>query len=290
MKRGAGEETVMFELKKFLNLNSFRAGSFGAMGAAFAGFDKILNWKLLRGSHLFPGFDGGTCVNEAAIVAAGHPYRAVRSIEDCPENFSRPAATYALFLNDLIENDALRGRILMPFVTKLEGSADGLAVEKARTELIVLRTASAILAPALLRHGFFEASERLRRIRSPYELIGLTQKLFDASENRPYAPYSWMSQALSELADAAHACWRNEFVDAAKAAAIVAANVGQAMQRTSRRRGHRALTRVYRQAGEILDSALKLGKQGDATSIAEASERLDEAKRKGAPAGLMVVS
>jgi hypothetical protein len=280
----------MFELKKFLNLSSFRASSFGAIGAAFVGFDKILNWKLLRGSHLFPGPDGGTCVNEAAIVAAGHPYRAVRSIEDCPENFSRPAATYALFLNDLIENDALRGRVLMPFVTRLESSADELATEKARAELIVLRTASAILAPALLRHGFFEASEKLRRMRSPYDLIGLTQRLFDVSENRSYAPLSWMSQALSELADAAHACWRNEIVDAAKGAAIVAANVAQAMQRTSRRRGHRALARVYRQAGEILDSALKLGKQGEATSIAVAAERLDKAKGDGASAGLMVIS
>jgi hypothetical protein len=244
----------------------------------------------LRGSHPFPGPDGGTCLNEAAIVAAGHSYRAVRSIEDCPENFSRPAATYALFLNDLIENDALRARVLMPFVTRLDGSADELATEKARAELIVLRTASAILAPALLRHGFFEASEKLRRMRSPYELIGFTRRLFGLSENPPYAPLSWMSQALTELADAAHACWRNELIDAAKAAALVAANVAQGMQRTRRRNGRRALARVYRQAGEILDSALKLGKQGVATSIAEAAERLDKAKRKGATAGLMVVS
>ena len=35
------------------------------------GFEHILNWKLLRGSHEFPGKDGGTCINEAAIVAAG---------------------------------------------------------------------------------------------------------------------------------------------------------------------------------------------------------------------------
>src|SRR5258708_11381414 len=137
----------MFELKKFLNLNSFRA-----MGVAFADFDKILNWKLLRGSHVFPGPDGGTCVNEAAVVVAGHPYRAVRSIEDCPASFSRPAAAYALFLNDLIENDALRARALMPFVTRLEGSADKSETEKARTELIVLRTPTPLLAPPLLLH------------------------------------------------------------------------------------------------------------------------------------------
>jgi hypothetical protein len=34
-------------------------------------FETILNWKLLDGSHDFPGPDGGTCINEAAIVAAG---------------------------------------------------------------------------------------------------------------------------------------------------------------------------------------------------------------------------
>ena len=39
------------------------------------GFDHILNWRLLRGSHDFPGKDGGTCINEAAVVAAGFEYR-----------------------------------------------------------------------------------------------------------------------------------------------------------------------------------------------------------------------
>jgi hypothetical protein len=35
------------------------------------GFNHILNWKLLVGSHEFPGKDGGTCINEAAVIAAG---------------------------------------------------------------------------------------------------------------------------------------------------------------------------------------------------------------------------
>jgi hypothetical protein len=280
---GAGEETAMFELKQFLNLNSFRA-----FGAAFAGFDKILNWKLLRGSHYFPGPDGGTCVNEAALVAAGHPYRAVRSIEDCPASFSRPAATYAMFLNDLIENDELRRRVLMPFVMRLEGSADGPEGEKARAELIVLRTASAILAPALLRLGFFEASEKLRVIGSPYDLIGLKQDLFSAAIHWP-APPSWMDQALSELADAVYACLRSDFVGAAKCAAIAVANVAQGMQRASVRRGHRAVARVYHQAGEILGSALKLGQQGGVIGT-EAAGRLDQAKRQDAPDNLVKIS
>ena len=43
-------------------------------------FDHILHWRLQQGSHTFPGKDGGTCINEAAIVAAGFPYQPVGSV------------------------------------------------------------------------------------------------------------------------------------------------------------------------------------------------------------------
>ena len=67
----------MFDLTRLLNVLSSRAGT-------SADFQRMLDWKLLRGSHEFPGPDGGTCINEAAIVAAGYSYRAVHSIDDCP--------------------------------------------------------------------------------------------------------------------------------------------------------------------------------------------------------------
>jgi hypothetical protein len=41
------------------------------------GFDHILNWTLKMGSHQFPGPDGGTCINEAALVAMGFEYRPI---------------------------------------------------------------------------------------------------------------------------------------------------------------------------------------------------------------------
>ena len=71
----------------------------------------MLNWKLLRGSHEFPGPDGGTCINEAAIVAAGYPYRSVQSIDDCPSSFSRPMSLFAMCLNDALDDD-LRQELL----------------------------------------------------------------------------------------------------------------------------------------------------------------------------------
>src|SRR5262245_14054520 len=48
------EEVAMFDFNRLLNALSSRAG-------ATAQFQRMLEWKLLRGSHEFPGLDGGTC-------------------------------------------------------------------------------------------------------------------------------------------------------------------------------------------------------------------------------------
>jgi hypothetical protein len=93
------------------------------------GFDHILNWKLKAGSHRFPGQDGGTCINEAALVAAGFQYRPIRQAEDMPDCFSRPICRLAMWLNDEA-SDAERQRLL-PFVTRL-ACADTPEVERER--------------------------------------------------------------------------------------------------------------------------------------------------------------
>jgi hypothetical protein len=96
-------------------------------------FDHILNWKLKEGSYPFPGKDGGTCINEAAIVAAGFEYQPVRSVDGMPDCFSRPICRLAMQLNDSA-NDAERQRLL-PFVTRL-ACADKPAVEGKRAAFI----------------------------------------------------------------------------------------------------------------------------------------------------------
>jgi hypothetical protein len=97
------------------------------------GFDHILNWRLLRGSHEFPGKDGGTCINEAAVVAAGFEYRRVCTVRDMPSCFSRPICEFAMFLNDQA-NTGGRQR-LMPFVMRL-ACADSEEVEQRRQTYI----------------------------------------------------------------------------------------------------------------------------------------------------------
>ncbi|MGF9763071.1 hypothetical protein AAII07_48770 [Microvirga sp. 0TCS3.31] len=99
-------------------------------------FGHILNWRLKHGSHTFPGQDGGTCINEAAIVAAGFPYQPVRSVEDMPACFSRPICRLAMQLNDQA-NDEQRQHLL-PFVTRL-ACADTAKVEREREAYIAAR-------------------------------------------------------------------------------------------------------------------------------------------------------
>ena len=96
-------------------------------------FDKILNWKLKRGSHKFPGPDGGTCINEAAIVAAGFPYQSVHFVELMPNCFSRPSCRLAMDLNDMATDEERQH--LLPFVARL-ACADTPKVERERQDYI----------------------------------------------------------------------------------------------------------------------------------------------------------
>jgi hypothetical protein len=97
------------------------------------GFNHILNWKLKAGSHLFPGTEGGTCINEAALVAAGFRYRPIRRPGEMPDCFSRPICDLAMRLN-VQANDEERQRLL-PYVTRL-ACADVWQVERQREAYI----------------------------------------------------------------------------------------------------------------------------------------------------------
>jgi hypothetical protein len=147
-------------------------------------FDHILNWKLLRGSHDFPGPDGGTCINEAAVVACGFSYRRIVSVETMPACFSRPICQLAMQLNDNA-TDTQRQRLLS-FVTRL-ACADTPKVERERgryidarigpTQLFLgnldfekgLRILEGVLAIGRQADplGLDEAASRLNAVRSP---------------------------------------------------------------------------------------------------------------------------
>ena len=106
-------------------------------------FADMCDWELKNGSHEWPGPGGGTCINEAAIVAAGFEYKSVRSASDCPPCFSPVISAYLIVLNDALNHT--QRQTLMRFVTRLSGSADTPAVEQQRLDYIVIETIRRIL-------------------------------------------------------------------------------------------------------------------------------------------------
>ena len=113
-------------------------------------FDTLLNWKLKRGSHRFPGPDGGTCINEAAIVAAGFPYKPVVFVEQMPACFSRPICRLAIYLNDSATDE--QRQHLLPFVGRM-ACADTLKVELERQNFIDQRLRHRLTYPVPFREG-----------------------------------------------------------------------------------------------------------------------------------------
>ena len=99
-------------------------------------FDHFLNWKLKAGSHHFSGKDGGTCINEATLVATGFPYKPICFVDQMPECFSRPICRLAMQLNDRADDEE-RQRLLR-YVTRL-ACADTPEIENRRAAYIAWR-------------------------------------------------------------------------------------------------------------------------------------------------------
>ena len=83
-----------------------------------------------------PGPDGGTCINEAALVAAGFEYQSIVHVGQMPRCFSRPICRLAMRLNDHA-TEAERQRLLL-FVTRL-ACADTPEIERQREAYIGAR-------------------------------------------------------------------------------------------------------------------------------------------------------
>ncbi|KMO31004.1 hypothetical protein VQ03_27875 [Methylobacterium tarhaniae] len=237
-------------------------------------FDPILNWRLLPGSHAFPGPDGGTCINEAAVVAAGLPYRAIRSSADCPPCFSGPLATYALGLNDAMP-DAERPR-LMTFVLRLARSADAPAIEEARTSHLVLEGVRRLLPPVLERAGLAQHAAACRA----------ASNLGRAATVARHA--AWSAGSLAEAAGRQGTWVRGARAAAASRAALFAAEIDPRTAADAAEAAALFWPGAWAEAVAILDEALTIGRQAPALAPDEAGMRMEAAKagrRERVPAG-----
>jgi hypothetical protein len=240
-------------------------------------WNNIINWCLLGGSHKFPGPDGGTCINEAAIVAAGFEYREVKSAGDCPPCFSRVIAAYAIKLNDSMPDD-LRQELLLPFVTRLSGTADSVDVEAKRAVYIVVQTVKSIL-PITLRMACLE--DHAKRCGAVDNL-----KSAKAAANAAYAANAANAAADAVYAAARAATYAAAYADsavyaadaavyAADAAADAAAYADSAVYAADAA----ARKHVFQIAANILDEAIKLGNQAAPIELALVQSRMDAVKR-----------
>lgn len=93
----------------------------------------LFDYKLLPGSHVHPGPDGGTCINELAAFIAGYDYHPITSIHEVPSCFCPTMAYLCLVANDdLPEGER---QTLIPYALKLPGSNGGEKVAAHRAEL-----------------------------------------------------------------------------------------------------------------------------------------------------------
>ena len=218
------------------------------------GFDHILNWKLLSGSHEFPGPDGGTCINEAAIVAAGFEYKSVGNADDCPPCFSRVLSRYAIQLNDRLPDDQ-RQKLLTPFVTRLAGTADSSEVERMRAEFLVLGLVRDVVTIAL--SGWMdESANDLARVKTTSEAAAAVKRLG--------------TKLIGALA-----------LDLARALALARARArALALARARDLDLDLDLAQVNIAAVNLLDGAMKIGKQAEPIETALVCQRMDEIRRK----------
>jgi len=219
-------------------------------------FDHIFNWRLLTGSHEVPGPDGGTCINEAAIVAAGFEYKGVRSATDCPLCFSRPISAYAIALNDAMPDD-LRQRLLTPFVTRLAGTADTPEIELRRAEFILTGLVRDVV------------SIPLRGWKDDLAVqFGAVTTLEEAEQ---------ACNALARALDLDLACALD--LDVARARAL--ARILDVALDVARARALDVALEIFETAARLLDGALRIGNQAEPLDYALVSCRMDAAKAHG---------
>jgi hypothetical protein len=236
-------------------------------------WNKILNWKLLPGSHDFPGPDGGTCINEAAAIAAGFKYRAITKVSDCPSCFSHMIASYALLLNDKMPDD-LRQELLMPFVTRLAGTAASKEIEQQRAELIFIRTVRDIL-PILFQY-YGDEGYIIKLCREARTLEGAR---YAARCSRARV----VDLVTDEIAHAASCDFSSHAHlianSCAFTAVLVAATARAAKKDLTAAAVKAAKKEIFSIAVSILDEAIRLGNPtADAIDVETVKERMEAAK------------
>ncbi len=274
------------------------------------GLHRLLNWRLLRGSHEFPGPDGGTCISEAAVMVAGFEYRKIGSFNDCPPCFSRPISSYAIRLNDAMPDD-IRQELLLPFAVRLAGTADTLAIERQRTDLIIVQTVSRIL-PIVLHihreHGLATMCEAVTTRQDARDAARTAHAVLRSAADASYAAYADVAAVSYVAADAAIDAYAAYAADASvTSVAAYAAYAADAANNSVNNADYSTVDyyatyvsyagdaisaahstvddedarfKIWTAATEILDAALRIGRQADPIEADVIIKRAEASKRR----------
>jgi len=160
-------------------------------------FDGLLDWHLKHGSHGFPGDDGGTCINEAAVVVAGFAYREVTTVTDLPESFCPVISQFCLTLNDSMPEGEILNR-LRPFAVRLSGSSDTRKIAFQRARHLAMRAAQ-FFASLAIGSVDAKAARRLVRAASHDDALAILDDLVanGSSTDKPY--HGWPDGAAKSL-------------------------------------------------------------------------------------------
>lgn len=263
---------------------------------AFAKLHSLLDWKLLSGSHVWPGPAGGTCINEAAIVAAGFEYRAVSSHRDCPPCFCPVIADYLITLNDALADDDRQQ--LMRFVLRLSGSKDA-AVEEQRQNLIIVETARRITAAAMRASYLPEWAAALAAVETPASARSLMPKAAAPAARCWAAREAWAAglsrtkeaDSAGRAAEVFNAAWQygwaNDLgLEVRRASAAHVARAAwerwacEALDQPAISTRLKPAESIIASCIAIVEGALAMGNQADAIECDLAAARMAEARER----------
>ncbi len=235
-------------------------------------FDHILNWRLLPGSHAFPGPDGGTCINEAAVgrgraALPGDPLRRrLPALLLGPARRLRPRAQRRDAGCRAAAPDGLRA------APRRLGRRAG--VEAARVAHLARETVRRLLPPALEQAGLPAEAAACREAASLEEAVAAAQRA------------AWTAGAAAE-ASARVTLWvRGARAAAAGRAATFAAASADDARTAADAAEAAALFSPATWAGAvaILDEALGIGAPAPAVPVDLARERMAAARAERAGA------